>query len=1183
MEDEREFEQLTIRELEVLLDRYHWEDELCERVLIELATRQSRGAAVGVLRGRLMSRPSVQPLQRHSPPSDRSFQSPDPASPASGADTPEDTQDPASSRVFRIRPTGTQGLPEPTARIRQGEDIAIDASASRCIRYCVALDQHIKDIKARQNSRGTRKRTLNNGQRIVAAGETLLYQFDTSTTHDIRDDEEYDLRVQGETKRCTVQEKTRSQLLLKVPEDLGPTVAKAELILDDSKLLEILLARIRAIEAREGEFNFGLADAAVGSAVVPSVTPIPGSATSSVTLNTSQRAALIQALARALTFIWGPPGCGKTLVLGELVRRAFEANKRTLVSSVTNKAVDQVLYSICNALGKEHPALLQGQVLRLGDTADAKLAEEYGDYVIPERVVKRRATGLEYELQELHTAITEVKASLAPFAQNLEQFATWDQVAREFEELEALARQLETDSLLIEARLQESQRRCVSLEAEFREPRSGWRGWFKRSLETVREEWYAETQTHTQLQAEQQKLHAERQATALKILAVGTEYQRLDQVLAGLDRPGLERRVDELSHDLDALETRSRALQEEIAGLRKKILQEAHVLGATAARAYLKPKEIGVLDLVVVDEASMIQQPLIWILVGLSRERAVVCGDFRQLEPIFNTERQSIFDLIGRDVFDAAGLTHLDTHDERMVMLDTQYRMHEAICALISGRMYGGRLQTTSDADWLRQRHQLTPPPEPFDHPLTLIDTSGLNCAQGYEDGSRFNLTHALLVRSLCFHLVKSGYAHTPAALGVCTPYTAQARLIDRLLQEQSLTAIQVGSVHTFQGDERNAIILDFPDSQGAKAGHFLQGISPEENSSRLINVAISRARHHLIVIANLHHLDRTLPSQAILRGVLHDLQNEGRVVPAARLFALGPTAADFAGLDSHSLNGDETARRWGAFDSKSFDAHFSADVARARESVAIFSGYMSKYRVSELRPMLQRATIGNIQVRCVSRPPAKNFPSAPANGAEATAILRAIDCVVDSRAHIHQKVVIIDRRIVWHGSLNVLSFAQRTDELMTRFVSAEAAQCMAFLLSKTHETAKEALEKLTEPENPLCEECQSHTYYDEHGRDRFFRCENRECDWKQYLPDHKQSTRKHHPRPALPRESTSNHASLNAPPPYSPNGPPCPKCNATTVLRKNSYNGTWFYGCSRFSSGRCRGSIAIAAEETRH
>src|SRR5262249_22239129 len=157
--------------------------------------------------------------------------------------------------------------------------------------------------------------------------------------------------------------------------------------------------------------------------------------------------------------------------------------------------------------------------------------------------------------------------------------------------------------------------------------------------------------------------------------------------------------------------------------------------------------------------------------------------------------------------------------------------------------------------------------------------------------------------------------------------------------------------------------------------------------------------------------------------------QSTGRVLPAADLFAIGPLGRDFEGLDPQSL--DDTTLRWGAFNSLTFDAHFSADVARARESIAIFSGFVSKLRVGELRPMLEKAVVGKVKVRCISRPPAKNFRNDPANGAAAFATLRSIDCVVDGRARIHEKVVIIDRRIVWHGSLNVLSFAQRSDELM--------------------------------------------------------------------------------------------------------------------------------------------------------
>ena len=135
----------------------------------------------------------------------------------------------------------------------------------------------------------------------------------------------------------------------------------------------------------------------------------------------------------------------------------------------------------------------------------------------------------------------------------------------------------------------------------------------------------------------------------------------------------------------------------------------------------------------------MLLQPMIWMAAGLSRERVVICGDFRQLPPIMNSDRQAIFDLLGRDVFEASGASALDRADARVVMLDTQYRMDDQICALISQRMYGGRLRTATDSAWLQKRQMRLRPPAPFDHALTLIDTSDLRPGEAFEGTSRFN------------------------------------------------------------------------------------------------------------------------------------------------------------------------------------------------------------------------------------------------------------------------------------------------------------------------------------------------------------------------------------------------------------------------------------------------------------
>ena len=222
-------------------------------------------------------------------------------------------------------------------------------------------------------------------------------------------------------------------------------------------------------------------------------------------------------------------------------------------------------------------------------------------------------------------------------------------------------------------------------------------------------------------------------------------------------------------------------------------------------------------------------------------------------------------------------------------MLDTQYRMDKAICGLISEPMYGGLLNTAID----KKPSQLARrPPPPYDGTLTIIDTSDLWPFESVNAFfSRFNLMHALLARNLAWYLHRQGYIQTEMDLAVCTPYAAQARLISKLLDGESLGSfVQVGTVHSFQGDEREAIVLELPEGHGGARmlGQFLQGVPPKQIGARLINVAVSRARNHLIVLANLTYLDRLLPSASLLRGILHEMQRSGCVV-RLRTYQIAP------------------------------------------------------------------------------------------------------------------------------------------------------------------------------------------------------------------------------------------------------------------------------------------------------
>ena len=101
---------------------------------------------------------------------------------------------------------------------------------------------------------------------------------------------------------------------------------------------------------------------------------------------------------------------------------------------------------------------------------------------------------------------------------------------------------------------------------------------------------------------------------------------------------------------------------------------------------------------------------------------------------------------------------------------------------------------------------------------------------------------------------------------------------------------MQCGTVHRFQGDERRIVLFEIPESGGRRTlGQFVQGVPPDHVGARLINVAVSRAQEHFVVLANLTHLDKRLPSHSLLRSILHKMEQQGRVVPGGELYKLSP------------------------------------------------------------------------------------------------------------------------------------------------------------------------------------------------------------------------------------------------------------------------------------------------------
>ena len=554
----------------------------------------------------------------------------------------------ASSRP-KIRPPGTTGLPNAYERpLKREVSLDLSADANLPDRFIAALGELIREMKA--NGTGQKRYELKEGRRTEAAGGDIFYRF--PFTDKVEREDQVEIQVGQRQVEGTIVSIGAGHLVLALKKDIGDEVRSAVLLINETGLLEALKEKIEAVNKGKITFNRTLADAVVQPGALPKRPARPIRADDDSELEDSQRKAYQTALREALTFIWGPPGCGKTMTLGAIVHSAFNSGKRTLICSNTNKAVDQVLYKICETLTHEHPAMEGGKVVRLGRVADDKLESKYRKYVAIDEIVERRLTDLKEKKSQLEEEIAQIEAEIA-----------------------------QIDAQTQKAQLYKAKKQRAELIAEI-------------------------------------------------------------------------------------LETKA-----EIAALWKTVLRDARIVGATCTKAYLTG-ELGQFDLVLVDEASMVPRPEVWFSAGLASERVVISGDFRQIPSIVTTDQEAIFQELGLDSFTATERTKTDAPG--LVMLTTQFRMHPEICGLIAGPMYEGKLRTSP----IRKKVPGHLPPNPFEKPLTIIDTSDLGPVESLDKGSRLNKLHALLVRNFVRHLRLNGVIETNHDLGICTPYSAQARHI---------------------------------------------------------------------------------------------------------------------------------------------------------------------------------------------------------------------------------------------------------------------------------------------------------------------------------------------------------------------------------------------------------------------
>jgi len=192
---------------------------------------------------------------------------------------------------------------------------------------------------------------------------------------------------------------------------------------------------------------------------------------------------------------------------------------------------------------------------------------------------------------------------------------------------------------------------------------------------------------------------------------------------------------------------------------------------------------------------------------------------------------QSLFDL-------AAAVRDEDS----MIILRDHHRSDSQIIEYSNKEFYDGQLRVAT-------KHEYLIKPGRDEPAIRWVQVKGTSVRPS--QGSVTCAQEAKKVVEEIERLAGQGYK---GSIGVVTPFAPQARMIgDLLAQRDDLTAFLrasdslVATAHSFQGDERDVIIMS-PALQSGAPDSAIKFVSSQAN---LFNVAVTRARAALIVVGN--------------------------------------------------------------------------------------------------------------------------------------------------------------------------------------------------------------------------------------------------------------------------------------------------------------------------------------------
>jgi DNA replication ATP-dependent helicase Dna2 len=291
-------------------------------------------------------------------------------------------------------------------------------------------------------------------------------------------------------------------------------------------------------------------------------------------------------------------------------------------------------------------------------------------------------------------------------------------------------------------------------------------------------------------------------------------------------------------------------------------------------------------DYCVVDEATQIFQPTV-IRPLLSAHRFILVGDPDQLSPLVRSnEARSLG--ANESLFE-----RLDNENATFV-LGLQYRMNKTITKLANNLTYNGALKCANDAiekacmevpmlNLLKEKFQtdkwlakvLSPH---LDQACALINTGNVyemskmfmeslkngSSSQELRDKSKLyiNYCEIAIVAYIVDSLMECGVIGE--SIGIIAPYRDQVEALKKIFQ--SYAHVEVNTVDQYQGRDKKIIIYSCTLTEATNDENKLASDDEILEDRRRLTVAITRAKHKLIMVGDVNCLSKYTPFRDLFK-----------------------------------------------------------------------------------------------------------------------------------------------------------------------------------------------------------------------------------------------------------------------------------------------------------------------------